>query len=411
MSRGRVAAFAGGAALLVGTLGVLASTRHHRAPALGAVRTLVATGASVPTVAMDPSGEHGFAAWVAGTDVFAAGLEGGAPVRVNDVAGDAAPHEQAPAQVAVGPRGQVYVLWQNNTAIEGRKYPASDLRFSRSEDRGRTWSPAVTVNSDREGPRSSHTFHDLMAGPDGTLYASWIDGRARDSVRATHSPAPQSEGHHHDASLPGSQVRVARSTDGGRTWSAEMVVDGDVCPCCRTSLAMGPDGSVYVAWRKVFAGDVRDPVVARLRPGADRFDAPVRVHADGWVFPGCPHAGPSIAVSSAGVVHVTWYTGRQGRQGLWHAAADASLGFGSPESVLTAEWVPPSQAALAADGEEVFAVWDDRRAADAQPGYGVLGGAVEQLGGAGRSPAIAAAGGRVVVAWVDGGAVRVREAR
>jgi hypothetical protein len=50
------------------------------------------------------------------------------PVRVNDIEGDAAPHLQAPAQVAAGPGGAVYVAWTNATLIEGRRFPASDLR-------------------------------------------------------------------------------------------------------------------------------------------------------------------------------------------------------------------------------------------------------------------------------------------
>lgn len=134
-----------------------------------------------------------------------------------------------------------------------------------------------------------------LRAPVGAGPVSWIDSRVRDAERARRSPRPaaapsgDSTGHMHghgggmkeDADLPGAEIRVARSTDGGKTFGPSLAVDGDVCPCCRTSLAVGPDGSVYVAWRKVFPGDVRDVVVSRLAPGAANWSAPARVHQCG----------------------------------------------------------------------------------------------------------------------------------
>jgi hypothetical protein len=185
-----------------------------------------------------------------------------------------------------------------------------------------------------------------------------------------------------------------------------------VCPCCRTSLAVGPDGAVYVGWRKHFGGDVRDVVVARLAPRAAKFDAPVRVHRDGWVFPGCPHAGPSVAVDAEGRVHVGWYTGKEGRQGLWYAVSeDGGRGFGAPVALLTGGFVPPSQVALAADGNGVLAGWDDRRAPDGKLTLArIEDGRVRVVSAdaAGRTPALDARGAARVVAWHDGQSVRAR---
>jgi hypothetical protein len=349
-------------------------------------------------------------------------------VRANDRPGDAAPHEQAPAQVAVGPEGNVYVLWQNNREVSGRRFPASDLRFARSTDGGRRFGPAVTVNDDAGGPPSSHTFHDVAVAPDGTVWVSWIDSRVRDAERARRTPRPpappsgdstrhmhgQGGGMKEDADLPGSEIRVARSTDGGKTFGPSVAVGGDVCPCCRTSLAVGPDGSVYVAWRKVFPGDVRDVVVSRLAPGAASWSDPARVHADGWVFPGCPHAGASVAVDARGRVHVGWYTGKEGRQGLWYAASDdAGRTFGRPAALLAAEWVPPSRVALSAEGERVRITFDDRRE---KPGAvrvaRVEDGRLEMEGtiAAARSPALATSARGAALAWHDGEAVRLRRA-
>jgi hypothetical protein len=395
-------------------------------PAVGAAVTVAEHAAGNPTSAVDPRDGTGFVAWIAAEggapNVFLARVDAdgrvGAAVRVNDSPGDAAPHEQAPAQVAVGPDGAVYVLWQNNAKIPGRRFAASDLRFARSTDGGRTFAPAVTVNDDAGGVPSSHTFHDLAVAPDGTVWVSWIDSRRKDAARAAR-PRPASApaaGHGHgpmaeEDDLPPSEIRVARSADGGRTFGAGLVVDAAPCPCCRTSLAFGGDGSVYVAWRKEYGDDVRDVVVARLASGAAAFSAPVRVHADAWVFPACPHTGPSVAVDARGRVHVGWYTGREGRQGLWYARSDdGGRSFGAPAALVTGADVPPSQVALSAIGGEVLMAWDDRPAQRTrrvalaritEAGELVRMDAVE-----GRIPALDARSAGALVAWHDSQTVR-----
>lgn len=416
-------------------LGLAALAACSAAPGgtAGPAATLAERGAGRPTVAADPRTGAAYVAWVAdsagvpGVYLARVAADGaaGAPVRVNDVAGDASAHDQAPPQVAVGPRGEVYVAWQKSTPVRGRAFAASDLRFARSGDGGRTFAPAVTVNDDAGGLPSSHTFHDLAVAGDGTVYVSWIDSRERDRARAeraaagTVTPAAtgaKGHGGHTagEAGLPGPEIRVARSSDGGRSFGPGRVVDGGVCPCCRTSLAVGPDGAVYVAWRKVFPGEVRDVVVARQAPGASGFSAPRRVHADGWVFPGCPHAGPSVAVGGDGRVHVAWYTGREGRQGLWYAAAEGeTLRFGAPAALLTGEWVPPSQARVSAGRDGVWIAWEDRRGEEAMPVLGRVDGPgaprlVEGAGARGRLPDLSGEGSARVLAWEDGGAVRVR---
>jgi hypothetical protein len=324
----------------------------------------------------------------------------------------------------------VYVLWQRTTNVPGRRYPASDLRLAVSNDGGKTFRPATTVNDDAGGPPSSHTFHDLVVAADGAVYVSWIDSRVRDLLRAARPQATSPvEGSHRspgtgshqkhgagspDDGLPGPEIRVARSADGGRTFGASVVVAADACPCCRTSLAAGPDGALYLAWRQVFEGDVRDVVVARAEPGTLRFDAPVRVHEDGWVFPGCPHAGPSVAVDGTGAVHVGWYTGKEGRQGLWYAVSrDGGRSFGEPRALVTGEWVPPSQVRLATAGGRVWAAWDDRRSKDRALSLATVhsdGRARPVLSAPhrGTAPAMAVRGSEALLAWLDGQAVRTQ---
>ena len=371
-----------------------------------------------PTAALGADGT-GWVAWIASehgmANVFAARLDSaglaGDGIRVNDVAGDAAPHEQAPARIGVGPEGNVYVVWQNNTRVEGRRFPASDLRLARSTDGGRSFEPARTVNDDEGGVPSSHTFHDLLVAPDGTVWVSWIDSRARDAARAASEGAHGGHGGHAHDGLPPSEIRVARSVDGGRTFGPSRVVDTGPCPCCRTAMAAGPDGTLYVAWRKEFAGSIRDVVVARLAAGAAAFGPPVRVHRDEWEFPACPHAGPALAVDGDGRLHVGWYTGREGWQGLWLARSDdGGRSFDPPVALRTGEDVPPSTVSLAAVHGTVLAAWDGRAAGGARVEMGVVGedGRLRPVERpfAGRLPVLASAGGAALLAWHEGETAR-----
>jgi hypothetical protein len=335
-----------------------------------------------PTVAVDERDGAAYTVWIGtGTtgesDVFLARLHDPAePVRVNHLPGDAAPHDQAPPQVAVGPDGSVYVVWQTTFPVEGRRFPASNLQLARSTDGGRTFAEPVFVNDDANGPPTSHSFHDVVVAPDGTILVSWIDGRERDAARTGRAPAPAASGDGHaghgshsaageEDPLPGPEIRIARSRDGGASFEPSVVVDRSACPCCRTALAVGGDGAVYIAWRREAEGDVRDVVIARADPGSLRFSPAVPLHEDGWVFPACPHAGPSLAVAADGVVHAAWYTGREGRQGLWYARSlDQARSFSPPAPIVTGEWVPPSLARVAVTGESVTIAWEDRREED-----------------------------------------------
>lgn len=377
--------------------------------------TLVEVGGTHPTVAVTP-GDTVLVAWVHLTgegddqDVFMVRIPPGGepepPVRVNDVPGDATPHEQAPAQVAVGPGGEVYVMWQKRRPWEGRRFGTTALRMARSTDGGRTFGAAIDV-ADWDGPvPASHTFHTLLVTPEGTVVASWLDGRAALEQAAAGIEGPD----------PGTEVRVAVSLDGGRSFGASTRVASNVCPCCRTALARGADGALYVAWRNIWPGEggtqVRDLAVARSDDGGVTFGAPVRIHADGWVHDGCPHAGPALAVDGRGELHALWYTGTPAGPGVFHArSGDRGEHFGEATPLVQGEWVPPSRVALVGrpDGS-VLAAWEERR--DDPPAFGR---ATIRSGGApgageyapGTFPSLASGSNVEAVVWLDGEAVHV----
>jgi len=85
------------------------------------------------------------------------------------------------------------------------------------------------------------------------------------------------------------------------------MVAANVCFCCKTAIvSRGRD--VYVAWRHLFDGGIRDIAVARSSDSGATFSAPVRVSADNWKIDACPDDGPAMAVDGTGALHIVWPT-------------------------------------------------------------------------------------------------------
>jgi hypothetical protein len=261
------------------------------------------------------------------------------PVTLTDPLGPIEPHGESPPQLAADRSGRLFVQYAVGKVIPGERFPASALRFIRSEDGGRTWSAPVTVNdAGRHGEFGAHNFHALTVAPDGALLSTWLDAR---------------EGK--------SGVWMSRSTDGGRTWAANTPVDRDpACPCCRTGVTAAADGALFVSWRAILPGDVRDVVVARSDDGGATWAEAVRPRADGWVFPGCPHAGPAMRLDGAGRIHIAWWTGKAGEAGVWYARSDDGGRTFASQALATAERSLPAHVQLVtAAGGRVVVAWDD----------------------------------------------------
>ncbi len=178
---------------------------------------------------------------------------------------------------------EFYALWEQNNTQGG-----SDLMFSRSLRFGRKFDKPIRV-TDKEQP-SSNGFSNLAVAPNGDLYAVWLDGRA-----------PQE-------TMPGSShVYLAKSTDKGATFGKNIPVANNVCPCCRVGIAFGTKGEVFVAWRNVDAGDMRDMMLAVSNENGTTFSKPVRIAEDNWKISGCPHTGPQL-VLKGNRLYAAWHS-------------------------------------------------------------------------------------------------------
>lgn len=211
------------------------------------------------------------------------------------------------------------------------------LRFARFED-GR-WSAPATVVAATDFFANWADFPTVTPDAHGRLLATWAAksggekyaydvrlARSSDSGRtwkllgAAHDDRTATE-HGFVSGVPeGDGVRLfwldGRETAGGRGAMAlrtaligdavgrSEVLDAKVCDCCQTGAAATAGGPAVV-YRDRSDSEVRD--IAVVRRAANRWTAPAPVRRDGWEIAGCPVNGPSIAANGRRIA-VAWYT-------------------------------------------------------------------------------------------------------
>ncbi|MBV9926994.1 MAG: copper-binding protein [Acidobacteria bacterium] len=361
------------AALVLAASGCTRTMTQVEKPGVSAADTATGTGkanaaeavrvsaegaeAAEPSVAAGRDGTV-YVAWVEHrgkeADVWLAHFDGeerllAPPVRVNPDAGKATAWRGDPPTVASAADGAVYVGW---TARDEAAPHASTLYLSASRDGGRSFGPPTKVNDDAKP--GVHGMHSLAVSGDGRVYMAWLDERDIEPKEADPSKAPS---HMHTES--NRVVYFASSADGGRTFSKNLRVAGEVCPCCKTSLAVGEDGRVYAAWRQVLPGNFRHIAVASTTDGGQTFSPAAIVSDDRWELQGCPVSGAALSAGADGSVRVLWYTaGEAGRPGLyWAESKDGGQSF-SPRVALAEAGGRGTPTLLKGEGGGFKAVWE-----------------------------------------------------
>ena len=263
----------------------------------------------------------------------------GTPVKVNLSSESPYMRQESPALAVVG--DNVFLTWaMTHPNVTQDKPFSNELRLSRSTDGGKTFLPSILVNDD--GQVIGHSFDSIHVAPDGVVHVSWIDGREGKKDPGTF---------------------VTHSTDHGRTVAKNVKVGESTCVCCRTSLTTGPDGTLYVAWREILASDLRETVVARSTDGGQTFTTPVIVGHDKWAFSGCPHRPASIGTDRFGRLYVVWYTeGVDDIPAVFLAYSDNRGDSFSPKQKLNvSKGTFPDHPQLAVDPEgRLVVVWEEQ---------------------------------------------------
>ncbi|MFN7942071.1 MAG: hypothetical protein U0X73_10760 [Thermoanaerobaculia bacterium] len=342
-------------------------------------------------------------------------------------------------RLAAGTRGEALLAWlePDSAGPPG----AWRLRFARLA--AAVWSAARTVAAGDGMLANGADGPAIAQGGDGALVATWSVALAGGGEA--------------------SAVEVARSIDGGETWTrlgrlhddaaaaehgfvslvAERdgvrafwldgretprggatalrsavvretvglaeVLDARVCDCCQTGAALGMNGPLVV-YRDRGEQEVREPSVVRWL--APSWSAPVPVVAGGWRIAGCPVNGPALAARGA-FTAVAWYSAADERPRVEVALShDAGKSFAPPVVLDGDRPLGRVSAAIGADGA-VRVVWMARAGEGATVRWARVASdgradAVVELGAAAASratgyPQVVAWGERLLAVWVDPG--------
>lgn len=156
-----------------------------------------------------------------------------------------------------------------------------EILTRRSSDGGKTWEAPLRLHPQRDG---AHSFVSSAATSSGAVFA-WLD---------------KSSGH--------MGLQTAFTSD-GRTFSpASGGVDPETCQCCGTAMLAGAGDKLWLVYRDLEDGDLRDFKVLRGSAAPPAFNASARLSSDGWRINGCPEMGARLAQAADGTLWAAWFT-------------------------------------------------------------------------------------------------------
>jgi hypothetical protein len=348
------------------------------------------------------------------TDVYTAtsrdgGRSFGAPVRVNDIPGDARINSELPPRVVFVPGStgdpDIVVVWST------KRGDTTSLQWARSDDGGATFSRAAFVPG--TNARGARGWQSVAVDSTGRELERWLAHRDVPPMTAEHhhgSGAATSSKAADDATARAalSKLYFAALTD-----RAPTVITNSVCYCCKTSLVT-KGANVYAAWRHVYPGSARNIAFTMSRDGGRTFAPPVKVSDDHWKIDGCPENGPALAVDDAHRAYVVWVTPPDGNSdtplGIFYASADSAMRFHPRVAMPNRGPAAHAQIVVAPDGRLV-AAWDEIVDGRRQVGLARLmprddgTAAIDRMesGAEGETgwPVLAATPARVLVGWVS----------
>src|SRR5690606_17112197 len=161
------------------------------------------------------------------------------------------------------------------------------------------------------------------------------------------------------------------------------------CECCRTDILQDGNGTIHIAYRSILfppsqlGRQVRDMVHCYSKDGGATFSEPQVISNDNWAIEGCPHTGPSLAITDQ-VISAAWFTAG-GNPGIYYASAASPGAAFQHRQLITASGRHPQMIAL--DNDELAIVCEEvaKTAHSHEQGDHDMGGMLMDHGSAGSA--------------------------
>jgi len=235
--------------------------------------------------------------------------------------------------IAIDSSNNLHIVWEELTSEYPNHY---QIRYAKSTDGGNTWSSPVNITNeslDQYDPiiaiDSSNNLHIVWIGPSSASpnyyyfqirYAKSTDGGNTwsspiDITNESYSQyapiiAIDSSNNLHivwggrSSESPNySQIRYAKSTDGGNTWSSPVNISNDNNDQYKRVLAIDSSNNLHIVWIGASSAspDYTQIRYAKSTDGGNTWSSPVNITNDNF-----NQRNPSVAIDSYNKLHIAW---------------------------------------------------------------------------------------------------------
>ncbi|MCO4797960.1 MAG: exo-alpha-sialidase [Colwelliaceae bacterium] len=205
-------------------------------------------------------------------------------------------------KIAFDKYGGVYLSWAS--PLE-KKYTAN-VRFSYSEDYGKSFSKPVTVNNDNL--LTGHSFNEMQVNENGDVKIVWLDSRLSYQLKKQGKKANGSALYYAKANL----------REGIVEFKNEQLAN-ETCVCCRIAMDVNKKEELAIFWRHIYGDNIREFALLTLDNEMKRES--IQISNDHWKIDGCPHQGGGISIDQENRYHLVWFNQGDKGKGIFYASS------------------------------------------------------------------------------------------
>lgn len=252
------------------------------------------------------------------------------PVMINQPAQNNAAGNNIQPQLAIGPEGNIYVIW---TEVSSSQL-AGTIWFSRSMSGGKSFDNPVLVHQGRT------TAATLNVAPNGNVTLVWQEVTGSDAPEATYYAVSANGGVSFES--------VQKLADGGSTCGSILTTNK-------------PNGTVTTMWQYQFDGGEYDYILAEIPAAVNQSPVIQRATFGHGKTDACAKGASALAIGGVGQdwwgYHMAYFSDSVKKPGLYYSRMDGVAWASSPAKRVGNAQHQASQPALLSVADKVWLVW------------------------------------------------------